>query len=205
MSYKTNAFVIISSLIAASTAPGGADAATGDGQFAARGWGAQTCGSLVQAIESSSREAVGVQLTSWITGYISYANRQEEGIFDKMPILDNAGIATIVARICSNNPESYVEPVMWNVLNTLSDGATTEVSEAQTIEYAGNRVTIRTDVLRSAQEFLERNDYLSAGSSDGVYGSQTRNALSTFQEENELDVTGVPDALTLFVLFGDTN
>jgi peptidoglycan hydrolase-like protein with peptidoglycan-binding domain len=59
---------------------------------------------------------------------------------------------------------------------------------------------MRTFVLQAVQQRLIARDLLPDSSADGIFGEQTAEALAAFQEQAGLQVTGMPDAWTVFVL-----
>lgn len=178
-----------------------AQAAADDGSFAARGIGARSCTDIVALLTGPERDVTALQLSAWVAGYLSHANRTTPGQFDVMPIQDIFGVATVVARLCENNPEALVEPVMARVIELMAGAAQTSETELLTIEVDEQQVQIRQAVLLEAQRALIARGILAAGNDIGIFGPRTRAALTQFQESVGLPATGLPDALTLFILF----
>lgn len=175
-------------------------AATEDGQFAVRGLGAHSCADIVAAVAAENNAAASAQLASWVAGYLSHANRTTDGVFDVMPIQDIYDVATIIARICERNPDSYMEQVAASVIQLVASSAQDAVSELTPIEHDDQSVLVRQAVLKTAQQALIARGSLPEGSDDGVYGRNTRNAFVDFQQANSLAPTGLPDSMTLFLL-----
>lgn len=191
----------ISVFAVATLLPASSFAATDDGNFAARGIGAQSCENLTSFFKGEDKDVVSTQLGAWVAGYITHANRVTPDTYDMMPIQNIYGVATILARICDRNPESLVEPVMNRIVSIMTSFVQSEATPLSVVENDGKEVAIRQAVLMDAQSRLIARGHLESGNDDGVYGPRTREALINFQQSNNLEVTGLPDALTLFVLF----
>lgn len=176
-------------------------AASSDGNFAARGIGAQSCVNLTTALAGETKEVTSIQLGAWVAGYLSHANRVTAGTYDIMPIQNIYGVATILARICDRNPQSLIEPAMDGIVSVMRDHTQPTDSPLSVVENEGKEIAVRQAVLRDAQRLLIAQGYLDTGNDDGAYGPKTRDALSQFQQSKNLEANGLPDALTLFVLF----
>lgn len=195
----TLSFILTAGLITETSSP--AVAATENGTFAARGPGAANCATIVEQLEGPNSDMTAVELSSWVSGYLSHANRATPGVYDVMPIQDIFGVSTIVARLCENNPDSLLEPVMARLLEMMESGRQTEETELITVSADGTEINLRQAVMISAQRELIERDYLTDGGDDGDFGPRTRNAFSDFQAEAGIPETGLPDAITLFLLF----
>lgn len=175
-------------------------AATTDGLFAARGTGAEVCESLGEPGDAR-REANHAALSVWIAGYVSHANRATQDRFDVSPIVDNQVLAAIVAQFCSQNPTTLIENVVALVLEMTADGG--QSAESDLIELRNQEMvaTLRADALIEVQRALVAEGLLGQGDVDGAYGPRTRDALSAFQEQRSLTLTGLPDPITMLNLF----
>lgn len=179
-----------------------AQAATSEGSFASRGLGARSCSEVIELIQGGEEQTVEAQLSAWVAGYISHANRATQGIFDVMSIQDTSAVATLVARVCAQNPEALMEPAMATLLSSMSSGAQTIDSQLLTITHEDLSTSISQESLRMLQEQLISLELLNEEAADGAFGPKTRSAIESFQEANGLVQTGIPDPLTLFVAFG---
>lgn len=197
-----SACMLISACALAMAKPAAA-AATDDGTFAARGIGANRCAEIVTLLTGPERDMAALQLSSWIAGYLSHANRTTSGIYDVVPVQDTYAIATIVARLCATNPDALVEPVMARVVSQLANGAQTQASDIMTVSADGEEVSIHQDAMVAVQRRLIARGHLESGNDDGVFGSRTRKALSDFQSSVGLEENGLPNALTLYLLFDE--
>lgn len=202
---KTYCKHVIAAFIGLSGIATSSNAATQENTFAARGLGSQTCQLLVSSLEGRSRELASQQITAWISGYLSHANRVTPNTYDVSPIVDITDLGTIVARLCDQNPELTIEPVLSRVLDILRPASLTNSSDIVTLQNDLGNVQIRQEVLMKVQDALIQDGVLEAGSADGVYGPRTATAISNFQQKIGLPVTGLPDAVTIFVLIDTVN
>jgi len=183
---------------------GGASALAQEaGGFVVRGMGALGCERLVGGLQGEQGSDAAARLVAWLSGYVSHANRAAAEIDDVLPYSNIDGLATVVARVCANNPEARTDTVTASVLATLDPLAVRSQDDVVTVERAGSRLAIRPSVLEGVQTRLIARDLLPPGGADGVYGEETATALARFQQEAGIDATGLPDAWTVFVLMLD--
>jgi hypothetical protein len=168
--------------------------------FVAWGMGSLGCETLVGALQGEQGGAAAGRLITWLSGYVSHANRTASGINDVVPYSNIDGVATVVARVCAANTDAQVEAVTAFVIATLEPLAVRDVEEPVQLARGEAAMLIRPSVLQAVQERLIERDLLPDGSADGVYGEQTAEALAGFQDAEALDATGLPDAWTVFLL-----
>lgn len=177
-----------------------AAAATSEGLFATRGVGAQSCANLAES-EADERQILVGSLTSWIAGYISHANRLTDGVFEMSPVVDNAVLAQLVMRLCAQNQDALVETVFSSILQAMEPGSQQDESEIIELSNDQARIVIRSNALVRVQQALVDLELLAPSDVDGVFGPKTGTALSTFQQQNNLSPSGLPDAVTMLTLF----
>lgn len=182
-------------------ATGGALAATETGQFAVRGLGSRPCGDLTAALAGETSASVMDAAALWTAGYVSHVNRSTPGVFEALPIVDNAVVARLALNICGSNPDVMFEAVLAQVIASFSQAALFEESALVRIGPDGASTTLRSLVFRKVQERLIGDGLLPPGSADGLYGPQSRQALIAFQEARGLAASGVPDSATLITMF----
>lgn len=195
----TQAYIALTSTFMLLSTP--ANAATEDGMFAARGFGAQQCSVLTQAVDGTEAEAVRDRLTVWISGYLSHANRATVGAFDVMPIQDHTALAEITINICRSNPGALAETVVYSLLDKISSGMSGVSSDLIIVKEGNRETSVRSDVMRQVQLALVARNLLESKNADGLPGPNTRAALEKFQSGAGLTITGLPDPATLFTLF----
>lgn len=168
--------------------------------FVVRGMGSLDCETLVSALESEQSDEAAARLVAWLSGYVSHANRADADMSDAVPFANANGLATVVARVCASNRDAQVEAVTESVLATLSPLAMTQEEEAVELRRGEAAVLMRPSVLEGIQERLIARELLPVGRADGVYGEQTAEAIAIFQDQANLQTTGLPDAWTVFLL-----
>lgn len=168
--------------------------------FVVRGMGSLDCETLVSALESEQSDEAAARLVAWLSGYVSHANRADADMSDAVPFANANGLATVVARVCASNRDAQVEAVTESVLATLSPLAMTQEEEAVELRRGEAAVLMRPSVLEGIQERLIARELLPEGRADGVYGEQTAEAIAIFQDQANLQTTGLPDAWTVFLL-----
>ncbi len=174
-----------------------ASAAGSDGQFAVKGLGIAPCSQFIEA-----RVAEGQELSrylGWLEGYFTATNRYEPDTFDMMPWGPTAMLELVVANHCVSNPDDRfvvaaqlsVEALRKARLVSRSDSVSAGTDEQEVVVYG--------TILRRAQvELAARGFY--EGEPDGAYGPATYKALTSFQTDVGLDVTGLPDPSTVWLL-----
>lgn len=193
-------FALLIGAGAISGAVDNASAATTEGLFAARGIGAQTCEAIADPDEDQ-RDATIASLSVWISGYVSHANRATPDRFDVSPIVDNRVLAAMVTQFCAQNPNELIETVFASVLDMTALGGQSSASELIQLSNGEISTTLRANAMVNVQQALADLDLVSQSDVDGAYGPKTRDALSAFQEQRSLQVTGLPDPVTLLNLF----
>lgn len=179
----------------------GALAATETGQFAVRGVGSRSCGDLTAALGGEAADNVTDAAALWTAGYVSHVNRSTPGLFEALPIVDNAVVARLALNVCGSNPDAMFEAVIAQVIASFAGAALSEESELVRIGPEGASTTVRRAVFRGVQQRLIDEGFLPAGAADGLYGPQSRRALIAFQAARGISETGIPDPATLIAMF----
>ena len=176
-----------------------ASAATVSGQYATYAVGAQTCATVLEAYQAD-QEAVMLDVSSWLSGYISGHNRLVEGVYDVTPVMNHAPLALLTLRICENNVDKLYETVVNSALDVFAPLRVTEESRSvQTVR--GNRsATLRESAIEVLQAALASAGFLDNKFVDGVFGEKTSNGIISWQKANNVSETGLFDPLTIFVL-----
>lgn len=179
---------------------GAAFAASEDGLFATRGTGSLGCADYVARIQGENGRQARNELALWLSGYLSHANRVQNGFYDVSPVNSNAALAMIVGRVCVSNPESLVETVVDSVLRAMNELAPRSETPQSVIRNGDFSVAIYEDVMLRVQRRLVAQGLLDSDAADGKWGPKTREAILAYQGKRSLRETGIPDPLTMFDL-----
>lgn len=194
MKFKPHSVVSIG--VAASLLLGGQalHAADTDGLFAIRGVGGARCEAFLSDIDGESdearSEAVGL-LTTWLSGYLTHANRVYDETYDVVPLASDQDVLAVVAESCRQAPESTVAEVAHSVMAILSGLRVTEQSDVVSIEPG---TLVREPVVFAIQQRLVDLGHLE-GVPDGAFGRNSMAALEQFKAEAGLGDEG--EGLTL--------
>lgn len=172
----------------------GAQAADESGNFALRGFGAQTCGVAIETLKNNPDAAAPA--VSWMLGYSTAFNRIQSGTFDVSPLADATSFFRLVINVCERSPDTAVETVAFDVLRALAAARVTASSPIVETKSGDAVAPVRQATLLLMQQRLVALGLLK-GQPDGAYGAQTEAALKAFQQAQSLPVTGVADAPTI--------
>lgn len=190
-----NASVIAVLVVAAFTASADrAGAADAEGNFALRGFGAETCSAATARLQGNEA-ATGAAL-SWTLGYATAFNRIQSETFDVSPLTDATAVFRLVIGVCRKSPDSMVETVAFDVLRTLATARVTSSSPVVETQAGDVQAPVRRETLMQVQAQLVAKGHLS-GKPDGTFGPQTQAALASFQKAQDLPQTGVADSATI--------
>ncbi len=173
------------------------EAADTDGNYVIKGEGFETCETFTQALEDS--DPLVLAFRSWINGHFSAVNLLTEGVYDISPVHNIDALTAIVANICDRTPQARFGEAVTATASLLRPLALAEQSERVDVVSGEESVSLPVELLRRAQERLAELE-LYDGEADGVFGPGTQAAISEFQEQNELEATGLPDLTTLVAL-----
>jgi hypothetical protein len=187
----------IVTLMLLSSAAGAAD---GEGNFAVKGVGVTTCRDFLQARRTGGNEYL--LYGGYVGGYISAYNQFQPQTFDVLPWHSVDTLARMLASFCEKSPQSLFAAVLSRLIKLIKEERIASSSPA--VRAGGTRpidgVMIYVEALRRTQEKLAQLG-LYAGTPDGSFDDRTREALERFQLANGLPQTGLPDQVTLFVLY----
>ena len=184
--------------VAVAALSGVTHSADGTGAYATHGLGSEKCGRLTAAIGEGAVE-VQQNALSWLAGYVTAANRFKGETFDTLPF-SNAEIGlNIVLEACRSNPEASFDSVAATLVDTFAPIRVQSSSPIVEAAVDGRKVPLRRSALVAVQEALIEGNHL-AGKADGVFGRMTVAALRSYQKEQGLPETGLPDAGTMLRL-----
>lgn len=193
------ASVIRTALILALAALG-APAAAHDakGNFAVDGVGNRTCKQFTQAL--SGNQKLAVAFAGWTDGFMSATNALSPDTFDLTPWETVEVILAKMKTYCTANPEEIYVKALAKLIATLRPARLTEQSEIVRVAVGNKGIFVYRSVLeRIRAQLLERGYKVSK--TEGVYEGDFINALRSFQQDNDIPVTGLPDQPTMIKMF----
>jgi hypothetical protein len=177
-----------------------ANSATEDGQFATYSVGAQSCENILTAYRERDKKAVLLEVSSWLSGYITALNRVEKSVYDITPVMNHSALAMLTMQVCSANPNTLFEAVAKATIDAFSAVKIQQESNGVSLKNQQYSVVVRSSVIRPLQSILADQGYLDAEGADGVFGNNTSKAISEWQKANNKQVTGLFDPITIFGL-----
>jgi len=177
-------------------------AADFEGRFAVRDVGSLTCGQVTRGIVESSDQELQrfvAQLTSWLGGYLTRANRQTDGVFDIVPIAADRDVLTVAVNRCAAFPEgTNFEAAVASVVAILQPLA---VDEASPVESLTGSIALRRSVLLEVNRRLVALGFFEE-EGDEPFGSAARVAIRAFREASGMPLSGELDVDTLLLILG---
>jgi hypothetical protein len=175
-----------------------AEAADGQGRYAAHGLGRTTCKRFVEVCEKGADEC---KLTStWIAGYLTAFNALNKDTFDVLPWQPPELVAEGAFNLCKRNGDAALVEAVTEVVRVLYPQRIQGATERVKIGDGKDAAYLYKDTVRVVQEALIKSGHLK-GKADGSFGPGTKAAVEAFQKDKGLPTTGVPDQRTLVALF----
>ncbi|MEM9437021.1 MAG: peptidoglycan-binding domain-containing protein [Pseudomonadota bacterium] len=177
--------------------PGQAEDSNGD--FAIKGAGLQSCGSLVEAWDGRTEDIA--LYAGWIDGYVTGMNQNLEDTFDVAPWQSVQTLLGLTTEVCRNLDESEMFITAFNDL--MKDFAVHRVRQKQNaiaVTNGDTAIALYKETLLRVKQRLSENGF-DPGGLDHQFTDQTRTAIEAFQASKGIAVTGLPDQQTLFLLF----
>jgi hypothetical protein len=174
-------------------------AADEEGRFAMRGVGIVSCGQYLELIEDQPDQLP--RFFGWLNGYLSAANQYEEDTYNLVPWQETRLLAAALARYCQQFPDRRFGRAVIQMAEQLRARRLETSSELLTIpREGGESLRIYRAALERVEAALNDAGY-DAGPPDGEYDVATEEALTAYQQDRGLPVTGLPDQQTLGQLF----
>lgn len=171
-----------------------AHAADAEKRFAIKGVGVAKCSTFVQAYDQRSND--GFLFAGWLTGYITVLNQQVPETFDFAPWQSTDVLMLLMRDLCGQKPDEQFYRVAGGLVGLLGRDRLTTLSEPVEIQNKEHRTALPKEVVRRVQERLKALD-LYKGGVDGSFGPGMQKAIETFQKQQKLTETGIPDQQTL--------
>jgi len=185
--------------LSAFATPSAALAATAEGRYAVKEAGAAQCAQFIKEREQKSNAYF--QFIGWVGGYLTGYNRFTADTFDVAPWESMGLMDEFLAKLCSENQDKPFIGAVEFMLKQLEPTKLSGFSEAVEAKVGDKTIHLYKEVLTRAQQKLSEMG-LYKGSPDGAFGDGTRKALEAYQKQVGVQVTGLPDQLTLLRLFG---
>ena len=194
-------------IVVAAFAQLGVHAATTTGRFAIEGAGLATCSAFTQARKSRTVEEkaqAGVdsyaRFIGWVEGYLTGVNRYVGDTFDIAPWQTPELYGVIIGEHCEKNPDDRLFEVVQKMVITLTGDRLKTPSETVSLTIDGKGFAVYTEVIRRAQDALKTQG-LYRGAVTGQWDDATQKGVAFYQAAVGLQDTGLPDPLTLWLLF----
>lgn len=184
-------------LLLAATAPEAA-AASKEGQYAIKGVGQLPCSRYTE--ERAAKTDTYRLFIGWLAGYMSAYNRLTEDTVDIMPWQSLDLMAVMMDRYCQQNSDVPFLRATDAAVTALVPLRLRRTSELVYAKEGEQTVTLYRETLRRAQQLLLELGHYN-GTIEGLWDESTHEAFTSFQEDKKLQVTGLPDQITLLNLF----
>ena len=184
------------------------------GEFAIEGAGTATCLAFSAAKkarsaakpESAETAKLRAEIDSyarfigWVEGYLTATNRYVNDTYDIAPWQTAELYGVIIDQYCEKNPQDRLFTVVQKLVISLTPDRIKEPSEKVGLGAQGKVFPVYTEVIRRAQAELKKKG-LYHGEVNGTYDDTTAKAVVDYQASVSVNKTGLPDALTLWLLF----
>jgi hypothetical protein len=185
----------------------GVHAATDQGRFAIEGAGLATCKAFTDARSQRSpddKNAAAVdsyaRFIGWVEGYLTGVNRYLGDTFDIAPWQTAELYGVIIGEHCDKNPNDRLFEVVQKMVVTLTNDRMKTPSDMVNLKFKDRGVSLYTEVIRRAQDELKKQG-LYRGEVNGQWDEDTQKGVAFYQAAVGLQDTGLPDPLTLWLLF----
>lgn len=165
-----------------------------DGNYAIRGVGATSCEQFLERVQQDA--ATARLYASWQAGYLTAANRHLDETFDISPMMASTAVLNMLGNVCRDNPDIRVETALARLTGLFYPARVEASSPPVTITSGDETVNVRQSVVQRMQVALQDRGYADVETS-GRFDESTRDALRDFQANEQIRVTGAPDADTL--------
>lgn len=188
-------FILCLGLVMAATA---AQAAGTGGKFSVKGAGLVECRQYTTAREQNS--PLVYSMLGWLDGYVSAFNEFTPDTFDVAAWESTDLFSRILDKHCRENPSDRFFAVVRSLVAQISAKRIREDTPLVAAQRGGDTVIVYQETLRRVQKTLA-DQGLYKGDIDGQFGEPTWTALESFQAQEGLKQSGLPDQVTLWRLF----
>ena len=168
------------------------------GAFAVKDVGLSKCSAFIDVAKGKDQSALS-RYVGWIGGFITASNQHVAQTFDLTPWQNIRTLTLALVNHCDRNADMRFGEAVVRMAASLHAERVTEKSELLPIEAEGKKHYVYQELLRRTQAKLSELG-LYSGDVDGQFNDATMQAIKTYQSENELTVSGLPDQKTMFAL-----
>jgi hypothetical protein len=141
-------------------------AADSEGRFAIRGIGGESCSAVTAAIDAADEagriEIIGA-LSTWLGGYLTFANRMIDGRFDATPLASDIDMLAVVVDRCEKEPDLQFEAAAFDILGVLVPYGVETLSQLVELEDA---IALRKATLEALRESMLLGGYIEQGTDE---------------------------------------
>jgi hypothetical protein len=165
--------------------------------YAIRGVGMLPCETYLQEMEKKS--GTWFMIGGWLDGYVTATNRLASDTYDALSFETTDLVAGLLASHCKGHPKDPVAGVLNALLTKFQDDRLRTRSPRVKGKAGEQEFTLYAEVLQRVQSRLSALG-LYQGTPEAEFGEKTREAVASFQRNNNLQPTGLPDQATLWRL-----
>ena len=176
---------------------GPAFAADPAGSFAVDGIGTWTCQQYIE--ERGKQSNYYFMFGGWVDGYLTAINAYSPDSYDLTPWETTDLLMALIERNCKERPDEQFVGMVVAMAKKLKETRLAAPSPIIEASANGQSVKLYQDTMMKVQQALVDAGFYS-GTVDGQFGPMSQSAIEAFQSARKLQVTGLPDQLTLLAL-----
>lgn len=181
---------------------GASRAADGEGNFAVDGIGTWTCQKFAE--ERAAQSNYYFMFGGWVDGYLTAINAYSPETYDLTPWETTDLLMALIERNCKERPDQQFIGMVIALAQKLKDTRLASPSPVIDATANGQSVKLYQDTMMKVQQALAAAGFYS-GTVDGQFGPMSQQAIEAFQSARKLQVTGLPDQITLLALLRPGN
>jgi hypothetical protein len=140
------------------------------------------------------------RMIGWVEGYMTAANRYVGDTFDLAPWQTPELYGIIIGQHCEKNPDDRLYNVVEKIVVSLAPDRLKQPSDMVSLSVKGRGMLMYTEIIRRAQDALKKQK-LYQGEVNGRWDQATQLGFANYQAAVGLQDTGLPDPITLWLLF----
>ena len=173
-------------------------AADKNSYFAIEGAGIASCEKYRKARTNKTTDFY--LFAGWLDGFVTATNSSTKNTYDFTPWQSIETLTSMVNSYCKKKPKDSFYKAVSLLIATLHKDRLLEQSNIISVKYNGKGAILYQVILEKIQQLLLSKGYYK-GKIDGKFGNGTAKALVSFQKDNNITATGLPDQNTMYVIF----